>query len=238
MANSDKAIEVGSPELKVKMKLCDTRNLILRFVTDFIDRKGYAPTIGEIQRSCQISSKSVVAYHLRVLENEGYIRRDSEVTRGIKIPGKEARVISIPLLGTIAAGEPMPVLTEETWRSMAVEMIDMPVHLLPRSTEVYALKVKGISMVDALVDDGDIVVMEKASIAEDGEMVAVWLKERRETTLKRLYIEPGKVRLQPANSAIGPIYCRPDEVEIQGRVIGVIRRLADFDASEVIPCSK
>jgi repressor LexA len=220
------------------MRLCDTRNLILRFVTDFIDRKGYAPTMGEIQRACRISSKSVVEYHLKVLEKEGCIRRDSEVTRGIKIPGREGRVCSIPLLGTIAAGEPMPVPTEETWHSVAVEIIDVPVHLLPRSSEVYALKVKGISMIDALVDDGDIVIMEKASTTENGEMVAVWLKDRQETTLKKLYIEPGRVRLQPANRAIGPFYCRSEDVEIQGRVVGVIRKLANSDASNVIVSSK
>lgn len=215
-----------------KMRPYDTRNQILKFISDFIERKGYPPTMAEIQRACEISSKSVVEYHLKVLEKQGHIRRDAEVTRGIKVPGREDRVCSIPLLGTIAAGEPIPVHSEETWHSVAIEMIDVPTHFLPRNSEIYALRVKGTSMFDALVDDGDIVIMEKASNAENGDMVAVWLRERQETTLKRLYVDPGVVRLEPANRTVNAIYCRPEEIEIQGKVVGVIRTLGGSGASD------
>ena len=93
------------------------------------------------------------------------------------------------------------------------------------SNQAYALRVKGTSMVDALVDDGDIVVLEQASTVEDGQMVAAWLTDKHEATLKRLYREPGRIRLQPANSAMAPLYVRPEEIEVQGRAIAVLMSL-------------
>ncbi|MBM4450178.1 MAG: repressor LexA, partial [Chloroflexi bacterium] len=91
--------------------------------------------------------------------------------------------------------------------------------------QVYALRVKGLSMIDALIDDGDIVLMQPANTADNGDMVAVWLKERQEVTLKKIYREPGKIRLQPANSQMTPIYVDPNEIDVQGKVVGVIRKM-------------
>ena len=96
--------------------------------------------------------------------------------------------------------------------------------MLPRQIRAYALRVKGTSMIDAFVDDGDIVVLEATRTADDGEMVAAWLTERQEATLKKLYREPGRIRLQPANRSMTPIYADPDQIEVQGRVIGVLRK--------------
>jgi len=207
------------------MKTCDKRNRILKFIADFIHERDYPPTMSEIQRACQISAKSVVEYHLKVLEHEGYIRRDAEVTRGIKVSGMGRRTQTMPLLGTIAAGKPIPAPTADTWHNVAIDTIDVPADLLPREVEVYALKVKGTSMIDALVDDGDIVILKNANTAEDGEMVAVWLKDRQEVTLKKIYQESDHLRLQPANRGMEPIYCQPQNVEIQGKVIAVLRKL-------------
>ena len=205
--------------------MSDKRTKIFAFIRDFIRDRGYAPTVGEIQKACAISSKSVVDYHLEALKREGHIRRDAGVTRGIEVTGLGRRGWPVPVLGTIAAGEPIPVPTEDTWHNVALGMVEVPSDFLPAGAQAYALSVKGTSMIDALVDDGDIVVLEATSTADDGQMVAAWLTDRQEATLKRLYREPGRIRLQPANQSMAPIYVDPDKIHIQGRVIAVLRRV-------------
>jgi repressor LexA len=158
-----------------------------------------------------------------MLEKEGHISRDPEVFRSIQLTGRK-NVVSVPLLGSIAAGEPIPVPSEDTWTSQAIETIELTDEVT-RGKRVYALKVKGLSVVDALIDDGDIVLMEPVTAAENGDMVAAWLKDKQEVTLKRIYVEPERVCLKPANKLMEPIYQRPENVEIQGRVVGVIRKL-------------
>jgi repressor LexA len=116
------------------------------------------------------------------------------------------------------------VPTEETWHTVVEEMVEVPADMLPRNVRAYALRVRGKSMIDAFVDDGDIVVLEATSAAEDGQMVAAWLTERQEATLKKIYYEPERIRLQPANKRVAPIYVNPDEVMVQGRVIAVLRK--------------
>ena len=201
------------------------RNSILEFIKSFVEERGYAPTLGEIQRAIGISSKSVVDHHLKALEREGHIRRDAQVVRGINVSGIGRRSLSVPLLGTIAAGAPISVPTDETWHSAALDTIDVPAELLSGERQVYALKVKGTSMIDALVDDGDIVILEAKNTADNGEMVAAWLSDRNEATLKRLYREAGRIRLQPANQTMPPIYVEPDKVEVQGKVVAVLRKV-------------
>ncbi|MFC1979250.1 LexA family protein, partial [Chloroflexota bacterium] len=126
----------------------------------------------------------------------------------------------------IAAGQPIPVPEADTWDiTVSAETLEVATEMTRGKSGVYALKVKGTSMIDALIDDGDIVLMQQTSVADNSEMVAVWLKNECETTLKKFYKEPGRVRLQPANVQLGPIYADPENVEVQGRVIGVIRRL-------------
>jgi repressor LexA len=132
----------------------------------------------------------------------------------------------IPIIGQIAAGEPIPVPDNDSWDSTAsADTIEVTRDLTRGREGVYALKVKGSSMMDALINDGDIVLMQNVNVVENGEMAAVWLKEEREATLKKFYAESGRIRLQPANSQMKPIYVKPDNVEIQGRVIAVIRQL-------------
>ena len=205
-----------------KPGVSQTREGILKFIRDFIGDRGYAPTVRDIVKGCGLSSTAVVQHHLNVLEREGHIRRDPEVFRSIQLTGRK-NTVNVPLLGTIAAGEPIPVPTAETWASPEVDTLELTDELA-RHREVYALKVKGTSMIDALIDDGDIVLMEPVSGAENGDMVAVWLKEEQEVTLKRIYLESGRVCLQPANKTMKPIYQHPANIEIQGRVVGVIRK--------------
>ncbi|TRZ96337.1 MAG: transcriptional repressor LexA [Dehalococcoidia bacterium] len=200
-----------------------TRQRILKFIHDFVDDRGYAPTVRDILRGCSLSSTAVVQHHLNVLEREGYIHRDPEVFRSIQLLDRK-NTIRVPLLGSIAAGEPIPVPSSETWTSEAIEVLQLTEELT-QGKEVYALKVNGLSMMDALIDDGDIVLMEPANTAEDGDVVAAWLKDKQEVTLKRFFQETGRICLQPANSQMKPIYVNPEDIEIQGRVIGVIRKL-------------
>jgi repressor LexA len=206
-----------------KIGLNTTRENILQFIHGFIDERGYSPTVRDILKGCGISSTAVVQYHLDVLEKEGHIHRDPEIFRSIRISQKKNTVI-VPILGMIAAGNPIPVPNSDTWITQATETMELPKGMIG-DKQVFALKVKGQSMIDALIDDGDIVLMETAESAENGEMVAVWLKDRQEVTLKRIYIEKDRILLKPANQNMKPIQQSPDNVEIQGKVIGVIRKI-------------
>jgi repressor LexA len=203
---------------------------IVQFLRQFIRDREYPPSIRDIQEGCGISSTSVVDYNLKALERMGVIHRDREISRAIELldgSGRRPRTLAVPLLGLIAAGEPIPVPSAETWSSADYsESVEVTEEMTRGKENVFALKVKGTSMIDALVNDGDIVLMEAADTAEDGEMVAVWLKKEQETTLKKLYREGERVRLQPANEALAPIHTDADNVEVQGRVVYAMRPLA------------
>jgi repressor LexA len=210
-------------------KLSDKQRRIISYINRFLSDKGYPPSIRDIQTGCGISSTSVVDYNLNILESRGHIRRHAEVSRGIKLLNKASDtgpMVAVPVIGTIAAGEPIPVPGPDTWDvAAASETMGVSPELTRGKEGVYALKVKGMSMVDALINDGDIVLMQQVDAVENGEMAAVWLRGEKEATLKKVYVEPDRVRLQPANSQMKPFYAAPDNVEIQGRVIGVIRQL-------------
>ena len=202
---------------------------IMDYIRDFIADHYYPPSIRQIQEACDISSTSVVDYNLRILERLGHIRRDREVSRAIELlqpGGRRPRVVPVPVIGTIAAGQPIPVPSSDTWQSFDPDQtIEVSPEMVGNREQVYALRVKGSSMIDALVNDGDMVIMEAASTARDGEMVAAWLKREQEATLKKFYREGSRVRLQPANETMQPIYTEADNVEIQGKVIAAIRAL-------------
>lgn len=206
--------------------LSSKQKRILAFLRRFREEKDYPPTVRDILKGCGISSTSVVDYNLKILEREGYIHRDREVSRGIELLGKERRRMAlVPVIGYIAAGEPIPVPTSDTWEMEPLDTVEVSSELTQGKEGVYALRVKGTSMIDALINDGDIVLMQQAATAEDGEMVAAWLKAEGETTLKKLYRERNRIRLQPANSTMEPIYAVPANVEVQGKVVGVIRQI-------------
>ncbi len=215
---------------------------VLEFIRAYIAEHGYPPTIREICEACNISSTSVANYNLRRLAEAGYIRRSNRLSRAIELtaaaggnlvpfrlrPATAAETVQVPLLGRIAAGLPIPVPTEEAPLppDPDTDVIAVPAELVGNRQNVYALRVQGQSMVDAFIDDGDIVLVQHTPTAENGEMVVAWLPERRETTLKRFYLEGDRVRLQPANTQMEPIILPADQVQIQGRVIAVLRKLA------------
>ena len=211
------------------MTLSPKQQKIINFIRRFLADRHYPPTIRDIVSGCGLSSTSVANYNLKILEREGYIRRHPEVSRGIIVPPRSparGHRIQVPIIGQIAAGEPIPVPTPDTWDVVALsETLEVTTDLTRGKEGVYALRVRGSSMVDALINDGDIVLMQYVNAVETGEMAAIWLKMEREATLKKVYPESGRIRLQPANSQMQPIYVEPNNVEIQGRVIAVIRQL-------------
>lgn len=200
---------------------------ILRFIRRFIEEHDYPPSIRQIQDGCNISSTSVVDYNLKKLEGDGYIRRDREVSRAIELlerGGRRPRALAVPIIGQIAAGQPIPVPAADTWSNIDYsESIEVTRDMVGNRRNVYGLRVKGTSMIDALVNDGDIVLMEAANTADNGDMVAAWLKREQEATLKRFYQEGDRIRLQPANETMAPIYTDRSNVEVQGKVLGSIR---------------
>lgn len=215
------------------MTLSERQQLIYNFIQRFSSEKGRPPTIREIGSAVNISSTSVVNYNLNILEKAGLITREKEVSRGLRVTGQngnravaDVRLVQIPLLGRIVAGKPIEVPDASAFEADH-ESVTLTRDLLPEAdqSKLYALHVKGDSMVDASVHDGDIVVMKHQETARDGDLVAAWIKDKQQTTLKRFYREKNQIRLQPANPNFKPIFVRPDNVAIQGKVVLVIRQL-------------
>lgn len=212
---------------------------MLQVIRDYSEEYGYPPTIREIGDLVGISSTSVVSYNLNALQSKGYLLRDRDISRGLRLVDNTvedqapedqedllSEFVSIPILGAIAAGIPLPV--PDSNASLAdAESIRVTREMIGNPTGVYALQVRGDSMIDALINDGDIVIMRHQQQAQNGDMIAAWIKDEKATTLKRFYWESGRglVRLQPANPLMDPIYVHPRNLDIQGKVIGVIRRM-------------
>lgn len=232
---------------KKSKTLSDRQKRILVVLEKFQAENGFPPSIREICDQANISSTSVVNYYLERLQELGYIERERQVSRGIRLlkplsqfGGTAAAsakkfgqavddMLRIPILGRIVAGSPVPVPQSDFSYYDADSMVDIAASMFPGGepkSELYALEVQGDSMIDAMVYDGDIVILEPSQQARNGEMVAIWLNDRDETTLKYFYLEGGKVRLQPANPTMEPIIINdPASVEVQGKVVMVIRQV-------------
>ena len=203
--------------------LSDKQQRILQYVEHFLAEHDYPPSIRDIQQGCGISSTSVVDYNLKRLEEKGLLHRDREISRAIQLPGAAGRrrLLTVPLLGKIAAGRPIPTPPEVL--PPGYDELEVTEEQTRGRANAFALRVEGTSMIDALINDGDIVILEPTQSCDDGDMVAVWLKSENETTLKKLYHEGNRIRLQPMNAAMQPFYTSPDNVEVQGRVLSSIR---------------
>jgi repressor LexA len=232
--------------------LGDRHIRIMRFLTDFQEQHGYSPSIREIGRHISVDSTSLVDYYLEQLCSAGYIERDKRVSRSIRImrpvyqgeslPNRPApggrklgvraatELWTIPLVGRIGASLPVPMPPQEGTSYFDPDTsIEIARSLLPareKMNELFALEVSGYSMIDAMVNDGDIVIMKRAQNANNGEMVAIWLDDSNETTLKYFFKEGNHVRLQPANPTMSPIIIEnPEGLRIQGKVVMIVRRV-------------
>lgn len=223
---------------------------ILEYLTVFQDKNGYSPSIRQIGENIGVKSTSLVDYYLNYLQEMGYIVRDNHVSRSIRIlkpiysnPSISGRVshilnepssaagdlLNIPIWGRIVASAPLPMPTSDLGYFDSETSIEIARSMLPareKADELFALEVDGDSMIDAMVNDGDIVVMKKSIDANNGEMVAVWLDDENATTLKYFYRENDRIRLQPANPTMKAIMVNnPKSLRIMGKVVLVIRQM-------------
>ncbi len=230
--------------------LGDRHIRIMKFLTEFQDLHGYSPSIREIGKHISVDSTSLVDYYLDQLCQEHYIERDKRVSRSIRImrpmyPGdtlasqaaqavrtavrRASELLDIPIWGRIGASLPVPMPPSEGSYFDPDSTVEIARSLLPsreKISDLFALEVDGLSMIDAMVNDGDIVIMKRTQNANNGEMVAVWLEDTDETTLKYFFKEGSHVRLQPANPTMNPIIIdNPERVRVQGKVVMIVRRV-------------
>ena len=207
-------------------KLSERQKNILKYIEDYVEERGYPPSIREIGDKVGISSTSVVDYNLRVLEREGRIRRDREVSRGLELVGAQRgktagpRVVRIPIVGRIAAGVPIEAIEDPD------ETVEFPVGSVP--DDCFALRVRGTSMIEDHIDDGDVVVVRPQPRVENGEIAVAIVNDvtvNGGATLKRIYHEGTMVRLQPRNPEMQPLVVPADQVEIRGKVVKLVRDL-------------
>ena len=190
---------------------------ILDYIRETIDERGYPPSVREIAEAVGLASTSAVHHHLTKLEKDGRLQKEATRSRALTLPGSHgAKVVNAPIVGEIAAGQPIEAYEDRT------ETMALPAGLAPKH-DTFVLRVRGKSMIEDHIDNGDYVVIQPQDTARDGEIVVAILDDNT-ATLKRFYKERDRIRLQPANSEMEPIYAR--DVKIQGKVIGVIRRLS------------
>ena len=190
---------------------------ILDYLSEFIEEHGYAPSLEEIGRRFGLSSLATVHKHLSNLQDKGFIRRAWNRSRSVELVPTRigARAIDLPLLGYVAAGAPIEAVVSS-------ETVNVPEELAG-ARDTYALRVRGDSMIDEQIRDGDLVVVEDRQTAQNGEMV-IALLDGTDVTLKKFYREKGRIRLQPANDAVAPIIVPASAVQVRGVVVGVLRR--------------
>ena len=230
--------------------LSDRHRRIMEYLTEFIDEFGYSPSIREIGDSIDVKSTSLVDYYLNQLEEKEYISREGRISRSIRVlkPMRSAgkaistkvrdtvravntavdNLVNIPLRGRIVASSPIPMPTSDFNYYDSESGVEIARSLLPareRVSELFALEVQGDSMIDAMVNDGDLIIIRPSNQAVNGEMVAVWLDDKDETTLKYFYKEKSRIRLLPSNPTMDPIYIdHPEALRIMGKVVMVIRQ--------------
>jgi repressor LexA len=203
-------------------KLTDKQNQVLDTIKRFVAKRGFPPTVREIGKELNLSSPATTHFHLDKLESKGYIKKNKSKNRTIEllVPNEylenDNGVASIALIGTITAGNPIEAIENPN------EFFTIPANLIPKKKEVFALNVKGTSMINKGIRDGDIVILEKRKVAENGEIVAA-MTDENEVTLKTFYKERDHIKLQPENDTMAPIIL--DNVTILGKAIGLYRKI-------------
>jgi repressor LexA len=206
--------------------LSEPQQKILAFITQYVEHNNVPPTIREIQHGTGISSTSMVSYHLKALERAQVLNRYERRSRGLVVHNvnrTQYEIVSVPIVGVIVASEPAPTPDADALAS-AENAVQIARSMVGAADNLYALEVKGNSMIDALINDGDIVVMRRDQEVKNGDLAAVFLTERNESTLKRVYREGKRLKLKPENPTMKPFYVDARNAQIQGRVVCVIRR--------------
>lgn len=199
------------------MKLTKRQKEILDFLSEFIERNGYSPSMEEIAEHFHFASLNAVFKHLGALESRGHLQRDSNRARSIQLAQPIAQgVRGLPLYGCIAAGSPIEAISNP-------DTIQIPDFLLPGRGDYYVLRVKGDSMIEEHINDGDYVVVESRTTARPGDTVVALIDDAN-VTLKKFFPEGDRIRLQPANASLAPILVEGTRVKIQGIVVSVMRR--------------
>jgi repressor LexA len=208
-------------------KLSDRQKNILKYIESYVDERGYPPSIREIGDRVGISSTSVVDYNLRVLERDGYIRRDREVSRGLELVSSsksqrqaQPRLVRVPVIGRIAAGVPIEAIEDPS------DVVELPVGSVPEGC--FALRVRGTSMIEDHIEDGDVVVIRPQPAVDNGDIAVAIVNDVTQNggaTLKRFYREGDRVRLQPRNPTMQPLVVPADQVEVRGKVVKLLRDL-------------
>ena len=203
-------------------KLTDKQSVILQILKKLIAKNGYPPTVREIGEEAHLSSPATIHFHLKKLEEKGYIKKDDNKNRTLEIlvPNEyleqDDSVVEVPLLGKVTAGTPIEAIENPE------EMFSLPANLIANKNEVFTLTVSGESMINVGIYDGDILIVERRNTARNGETV-VAMNENNEATVKTFYKEDGYFRLQPENDTMEPIILK--ECTILGKVIGLYRKL-------------
>jgi repressor LexA len=212
---------------KVNGQLTEPQQKILSFIMTYVDQNNVPPTIREIQAGTGISSTSMVSYHLKALERANMLNRYERRSRGLVInePFRvhPSDVAAVPIVGVIGASAPAPTPDADALVS-AENSVQIARSMVGTGDGLYALEVKGNSMIDALINDGDIVIMRRDQEVRNGDLAAVFLTDRNESTLKRIYREGKRLKLKPENPTMKPFYVDARYAQIQGRVVCVIRR--------------
>ncbi len=208
-------------------QLTEPQQKILVYITRYVEQNGVPPTIREIQSGAGISSTSMVSYHLKAMERAQVLSRYERRSRGLVItdsPKVHLQDIAIvPIVGVIVASAPAPTPDADALAG-AENSVQIARSLVGNVEGLYALEVKGDSMIDALINDGDIVIMRRDQEVRNGDLAAVFLTDRNESTLKRVFREGKRLKLKPENPTMKPFYVEARHAEIQGRVVCVIRR--------------
>ena len=203
-------------------KLTDRQKDVLDFIKSYIVSRGYPPTVREIGKALDISSPATIHVHLKNLEKKGIIRKEGTKNRAIELlveneyATKEEEVRKVPLLGKVTAGSPIEAIETPD------EYFSLPTYLIPKNSDVFVLKVSGVSMINAGILDGDAIIVKRTKSVRNGEIV-VAMTDENEVTLKTYYKEKGHIRLQPENDNLEPIIL--DHVTILGKAIGLYRKI-------------
>lgn len=201
------------------MQVSEKQREMLAFIENYVEQHGFPPTHEEIRVGLNISTKSLVNYHLEALEEAALLSKSPNTPRGIRLRS-ETQTVRVPVMNGLL------LAPKNAFTKSEQEFIELTYDIVPHTRNLYALKVNGDSMLDALVSDGDVVIIQRQAQVKNGDLAAIQLLQQNQTTLKRYFCENGRIRLQPANPKLKPLIVRPETVRVEGKVMAIIRQVS------------